>query len=151
MVKNPIMLMQGEDAPQITNSVDLDPKIKDLNGRPAPRITYKNHAFELMARKFYVPKMRQIMKKAGAISTIEAPMESIATTRHIMGTLRFGTSSAESVCNANGKFHDIGNLLCVDGSLFPTSSGYNPTLTIAALASRCAAALVYPENPDKAL
>src|SRR5262249_16914395 len=35
------MTMQAEDAPQLTNRVDLDPDIKDVNGLPVPRVTYK--------------------------------------------------------------------------------------------------------------
>src|SRR5262245_13108161 len=52
------LLMQGEDAPQRTNNVTLDPTVRDVFGLPVPRVTYKNHAYEIEARKFYVPVMR---------------------------------------------------------------------------------------------
>jgi choline dehydrogenase-like flavoprotein len=68
-----------------------------------------------------------------------------------MGTLRFGDDPRTSVCDRNGKFHDLGNLFAADGSLFPTSSGWNPTLTIVALALRVAAAIVSPQNPEAAI
>ena len=35
-----------------------------------------------------------------------------------------------------GKFHGIENLYIADASLFPTSLGYNPQVTIMALATR---------------
>jgi hypothetical protein len=38
-------------------------------------------------------------------------------------------------------------LFSVDGAPFPTSPGYNSTLTIQALASRSAAAIVNPRQP----
>jgi choline dehydrogenase-like flavoprotein len=64
-----------------------------------------------------------------------------------MGTLRSGTSAATSVTNNNGQFWDVGNLFAADGSLFPTSSGHNPTMTIVAMALRVAAAMVNPTSP----
>jgi choline dehydrogenase-like flavoprotein len=45
----------------------------------------------------------------------------------------------------------VENLFAVDGSVFVTSSGYNPTLTIIALALRAAAKLVSPASPERVL
>ncbi len=61
-----------------------------------------------------------------------------------MGTLRMGNDPTTSVCDRTGKFHDVGNLWCADGGLFPTSSGLNPTLTLQALALWVAANIVSP-------
>jgi hypothetical protein len=41
------LAMVGEDAPQLSNRVDLDPAVKDFDGIPVARVTYKNHPFEL--------------------------------------------------------------------------------------------------------
>jgi len=68
-----------------------------------------------------------------------------------MGTLRFGEDPSNSVCRPDGRFHDIGNLYAADGSLFPTSSGCNPTLTIMALATMIGSKLALPENPALAI
>jgi choline dehydrogenase-like flavoprotein len=57
--------MQGEDMPQITNYVDLDPALVDVFGIPAPRITYRNHPYELAAAAEYIPKMVEIMQNIG--------------------------------------------------------------------------------------
>lgn len=145
-----VLIMQGEDAPQWKNRVDLDPRLKDVNGIPVPRITYEPHAFELAARSFYGPKMVALHGASGAQFAFVAPLyEGNATpnSSHIMGTLRMGTNPATSVTDAFCKFHDLDNLYSVDGAPFPTSSGYNPTLTIQALASRTAAAIVNPAQP----
>jgi len=40
--------------------------------------------------------------------------------------------------NGDQRFWGIPNLYAIDGSVFPTSGGYNPTLTIEALAWRAA-------------
>ena len=53
---------------------------------------------------------------------------------HLMGTARMGTDPERSVVNEWGRAHDVKNLFIVDGSLFVTSAGVNPTSTIQALA-----------------
>lgn len=57
---------------------------------------------------------------------------------HICGTCRFGDSPDDSVLDRNNKAHELENLYVVDASFFPTSSGINPSLTIAANALRVA-------------
>ncbi len=54
---------------------------------------------------------------------------------HPQGTLRMGADPANTVVNPLGETHDVNNLYVVDGSLLPTSIGYNPSETIFALAS----------------
>jgi len=157
MVQSPLrdkliaMIMQAEDAPQPTNRIDLDPALKDVYGRPALRVTYKNHPWELAARDFYVPKMLAIQENAGAQFGIVAPVDTPSQSRHVMGTLRMGNNPASSVCDRTGKLHDVGNLWCADGGLFPTSSGFNPTLTLQALALWVGANIVSPADPTAIL
>ena len=141
------LTMQAEDAPQRTNLVDLDPTYRDVYGLPVPRITYKPHSYEMAARMFYVPLMKQVVRNAGApadkifVTPTDQQQGAAPSSRHIMGTLRMGTDPATSVTNAGGRFHDVDNLYACDGSLFPTSSGYNPTLTIIAVALKIAHAI----------
>ena len=149
-----VMIMQAEDAPQLTNRVDLDPDIKDVNGLPAARVTYKSHAFELSARAFYGPKMIDIHGQAGAqFGFLSPPFDGNQTpdTGHNMGTLRMGDDPRTSVTDGFGKFHDLDNLYCADGSLLTTSSGYNPTMTIHALALRVGGAIVNPQSPESVI
>jgi choline dehydrogenase-like flavoprotein len=139
------LLMQAEDAPQPSNRVDLDPNVRDVFGRPVARVTYQQHAYEKEARRYYVPLMRQVLENAGVKATFVNPCETTLgdppSTRHVMGTLRMGTDPATSVVAPDGRFHDVGNLYACDGSVFPTSSGYNPTLTIFAVAAKIAHAM----------
>ena len=53
---------------------------------------------------------------------------------HLLGTARMGTDPARSVVNEWGRSHDVKNLFIVDGSVFVTSGGVNPTSTIQAIA-----------------
>jgi choline dehydrogenase-like flavoprotein len=145
------LAIQGEDAPQLSNRVDLDPAVRDLDGMPVPRVTYQNHAFELSARQFYAPLLIKALGAAGAKFAAIGPADMIPASDHIMGTLRMGTDATSSVCDATGRFHDVGNLYTSDGSLFPTASGFNPTMTIIALACYVAGGMVFPGSPEKAI
>ena len=59
-------------------------------------------------------------------------------TNHLAGTARMGDDRRTSVVNADGRSWDGPNLWVCDGSVFPTTGGVNPSLTIAALALRTA-------------
>jgi gluconate 2-dehydrogenase alpha chain len=146
-----ILVIQAEDAPQTTNVVDLDPALVDLDGLPVARCTYSNHQFEVGAGTFYEPKLIQILGAAGAKYAFIAPRDTVPGSQHVMGTLRSGTDATMSVTNNNGLFWDVGNLFAADGSLFPTSSGHNPTMTIVAMALRVAAAMVNPTSPSSVI
>ena len=145
------LLLQGEDAPQLTNRVDLDPAVVDLDGLPVARLTYKNHPFETSARDFYSPKMLDLLQTAGAKYAFIAPTDDVPAASHLIGTLRMGTDPKTSVCDELGQFHDVGNLYAADSSLWPTSSGYNPILTIVTMATRIAGNMVFPGSPEKVI
>jgi glucose dehydrogenase len=63
------------------------------------------------------------------------------TAAHIMGTCIMGDDPTNSVVNRWGRAHDVPNLWIVGSSVFPTSATANPTLTLAALSLRTAAAI----------
>ncbi|MGH7896358.1 MAG: GMC oxidoreductase, partial [Candidatus Binatia bacterium] len=163
------MTMQGEDLPQPTNFVDLDPDLKDVYGLPIPRITYKNHAYETLAAAFYLPTMLAIFAAAGTV--FAAPLGSdfprgllppeleqgliggigalnaVPGSRHIMGVFRMGSDPATSVTDPFGKFWDLENVYSGDGAVWPTSAGMNPSLTVMALSYRMASKIVGSDVP----
>ncbi len=61
---------------------------------------------------------------------------------HPMGTARIAKSSSEGVCAPDGSVHGTPNLYVADASLFPTSLGVNPMMTVIAFADRIASDLV---------
>ena len=65
----------------------------------------------------------------------------VPVSRHVVGTARMGSDPATSVCDPWGRLWEAPNVLIADSSLFPTGSGYGPTLTLVALALRNARAL----------
>jgi long-chain-alcohol oxidase len=60
---------------------------------------------------------------------------------HQMGTARMGSDPRTSVVGDDGQAHHVGDLYVADGSLFPTASGVNPMVTVAALAYHVAQCL----------
>jgi choline dehydrogenase-like flavoprotein len=55
---------------------------------------------------------------------------------HVMGGCALGEDPRQAVCDSLGRHHQLENLSIHDGSLFPTSIGANPQLSVYA---RCAA------------
>jgi choline dehydrogenase-like flavoprotein len=156
--------MVGQDPPVRSNMVDLDPTVKDVYGFPVARITYSHHSNDYEVAALVVPKLVEILVEMGAEST-QTVVPFVATTslpqpapggafqrgplrgvpdpvgglvNHQMGTMRMGADPDTSVVDPHQRFWGIPNLYAIDGSVFPTSGGYNPTLTIEALAWRAA-------------
>jgi choline dehydrogenase-like flavoprotein len=122
-----------EDLPEQHNRVVLDPVLKDPDGIPAPRIDYTLSENSRKMLDFAVARATDILRAAGAHDVgHEAPLGDGGW--HLMGTARMGTDPERSVVNEWGRAHDVKNLFVVDGSLFVTSAGVNPTRTIQSLA-----------------
>ncbi len=66
---------------------------------------------------------------------------------HLMGGCGMGANPRASVIAASGRHHQLENLTVVDGSVFPTSVGANPQLSIFAQAARITTGLVRELNP----
>ena len=58
-----------------------------------------------------------------------------------MGTARMDADPRRSVVAASGETHDVPGLYVADSSIFPTSLGVNPMLTVMACARRVGAQL----------
>ena len=60
---------------------------------------------------------------------------------HVMGGCTMSDDTRLGVVGANGRYHGVANLSVHDGSLFPTSIGANPQLSIYGITARLAAGL----------
>jgi choline dehydrogenase-like flavoprotein len=122
--------------PLESNTITLDPEVKDAWGLPAMRVTYKNHPDDLKNMAFFSDRALELLDAAGAQKkwAIE-PQESTASV-HLMGTCRMGNDPKASVVDKYHRAHDVPNLFIVDGSSFVTSGRNQPTCTIQALAYR---------------
>ena len=122
-----------EDLPEEHNTVTLDPSIRDAHGIPAPKMTYSISDNSQKMLDFAVARATETLRAAGATDVIiESPLASGGW--HLMGTARMGKDPQKSVVNEWGRSHDVKNLFIVDGSIFVTSAGVNPTRTIQTLA-----------------
>jgi len=145
--------MQGEDLPLGSNRIDLDPHVRDVYGFPAGRVTYAPHRHEIICAQHWAPRLVAVMREAGAEhaywvtsppiegSGADRPGFVAPISRHIIGSARMGNDPHSSVFDAWQRLHGVENVVCTDSSVFPTSTGYGPTLTIVALAIRPARAL----------
>ncbi|MFB6308987.1 MAG: GMC family oxidoreductase [Haloarculaceae archaeon] len=124
--------------PRAENRVTLDPSTTDNHGNPVPDIQWS-----------WGPRVRRSLARANSIqhavlSELGAEIEwtvgpeSTGPAFHHMGTTRMGTDPEESVVNPRLRTHDVANLWIASSSVFPTAGSMNPTLTIAALALKCA-------------
>ncbi len=122
-----------EDLPEEHNRVTLDPVLKDGNGIPAPRIDYEIGANTAKMMAHGLARATEVLEAAGARDIcINSPI--LYGGWHLLGTARMGTDPARSVVNEWGRAHDVKNLFIVDGSVFVTAGGVNPTSTIQAIA-----------------
>jgi choline dehydrogenase-like flavoprotein len=131
----------AEDLPEAGNRVELDPVRKDSDGLPAAKLIYRMSENSRRLLKFHLERAAESLRAAGAYETVTAPLIR-ETGWHLLGTAKMGADPTSSVVDAWGRCHDVPNLFIFDGSIWPTSSGMNPTATIAALALRCAEHLV---------
>lgn len=122
-----------EDLPEEHNRVTLDPVLKDSHGIPAPRIDYTMSENTARMMDHGIARATEILEAAGA-RNIYTSRTLLNSPGHLLGTCRMGNDPARSVVNAWGRSHDVKNLFIVDGSIWVTSGGVNPTSTIQALA-----------------
>ena len=122
----------GEDLPEPHNQVVLDDTLTDSDGIPAPKVIYKMSDNSLKMMAHAVARAAEVLQAAGAREVqVNALLRPAGW--HLMGTARMGTHIGNSVVDVHGRCHDVKNLFIVDGSVFVTSGGVNPTSTIQAI------------------
>ncbi|MCB0415406.1 MAG: GMC family oxidoreductase [Bdellovibrionales bacterium] len=80
-------------------------------------------------------RMKSVVKELGGIF-LDNPLTEVdkIVAVHPLGGCPMGPSKEEGVVDPLGRVYEYNNLYVVDGSIFPTSVGPNPALTIAAVA-----------------
>jgi choline dehydrogenase-like flavoprotein len=83
-----------------------------------------------------IPPLRVTrMSELDALDTSNLRPHSVPLTAvHPMGTMRMGEDPRTSVVRSTGEHHQLGGLFVADGSLFPTSIGGPPQISIYAFA-----------------
>ena len=124
--------------PRKENRVTLDTSTTDDHGNPVPDIQWSwgERLERSLGRANEI--QRAVLSELGVdISWTVGPADT-GPAYHHMGTTRMGTDSEESVVNPQLQTHDVANLSIASSSVFVTAGSMNPTLTIAALALKCA-------------
>jgi choline dehydrogenase-like flavoprotein len=122
--------MVGEVEPSAHNGVTLADETDD-RGLRIPRVTFSHSENDRRLAAHALGFMRQTLEAAGARKVWPE-----TDTAHLMGGCRMGFTPDDSVTDGYGRSWEIPNLWICDASLFPTSGGANPSLTIMALACR---------------
>ena len=125
--------MVGETLPSADNTVTLADEL-DQYGLRIPRIIFSWGANDKALIDHALTQMRSSLEAVGANDIFEQREDA----NHLAGTARMGFSPETSVVDADCRSWDIKNLWICDGSVFPTSGGVNPSLTIQAIALRTA-------------
>ncbi len=73
--------------------------------------------------------------------------DTLGTTHHEAGSLWMGDDAAQSVTDADGRFHAVSNAYIAGPALFPTIGSPNPMLTGVALSRRTAERILQRLNP----
>lgn len=136
--RNMSILVNATSLALDSNNVTLDPTHKDRFGRPAMRITYRDHDDDLANANYMLGFAEQMMEAAGAVDQWSYESEHQNGGAHLLGTCRMGGDPATSVVDKFHRSHDIPNLFICDGSSMVTSGRGQPTMTIMALAFRAA-------------
>ncbi len=127
------MWIVGEDMPQQSNRVTLNPDVRDQHGQPVPNVHFDDHPNDIEMREHAYRAGESIYEAVEATRTLRVtPYPST----HNLGTCRMSEHPEDGVVDMFGRAHDVPNLFVSDGSVFTTGAAANPTLTIVALAIR---------------
>jgi choline dehydrogenase-like flavoprotein len=124
--------------PVASNTITLDPVVKDAWGLPAIRYTFSEHPNDRAFYNWMGQRALDLVNAAGATRGWLYPVQRYYPEVHLLGTCRMGNDPATSVVDKYHRAHDVPNLFLVDGSSFVTSGRGQPTMTIQALAFRAA-------------
>jgi choline dehydrogenase-like flavoprotein len=109
--------------------------VKDFWGMPVAQLSGYRHSHTVEISDVMAAKAEAWLKEAGAVQTWRnLSGRDLSGGQHQAGTCRMGNDPKTSVTNRFGQVHQIGNLFIADGSLHVTNGGFNPVLTIMALA-----------------
>jgi choline dehydrogenase-like flavoprotein len=128
---------QNGMAPSPGRYVELDPEVKDAYGLPTPIIHFNLTSEDLACFRDARDRCAEIIEASGGVVT-ELRQRPGVDGVHYVGTCKMGNDAKASVLTPFLQSHDVKNLFVADGSGFVDYSEKNPTLTVMALASRCA-------------
>jgi choline dehydrogenase-like flavoprotein len=142
--RNIVVMGPTQPIPTADARVTLDPTVRDKWGMLVARISGNVHAQTYEIGLVQAQRAEAWLKEAGAASTVISAGKSttVYAGQHQAGTCRMGDDPQGSVVNRNCQLHDVDNVFVIDSSVHVTNGGFNPALTIMAVAYFASAALV---------
>jgi len=126
-----------QEMPRWENRVEIDPAVKDHWGIPVLRISGRKHDEDLKTGRFMAGKAAEWLRAAGALEVfLSVTGTGISGGQHQAGTARMAKDPKLGVVDADCRVFGVDNLYIADGSVHVTNGGFNPSLTIQALAFR---------------
>ncbi len=140
-----VVMGPTQQIPTADARVTLDPTVRDKWGMPVVRISGNVHPHTFVIGDMQAKRAEAWLKEAGAIHTTPAAghPDLVSAGQHQAGTCRMGNDPQGSVVNKHCQIHDVDNVFVIDASVHVTNGGFNPALTIMAVAYYASEALVH--------
>ena len=135
---------RGEMIPNEHSYAEIDPTVKDKWGVPVVRWHWKWSENDLNMVLHGQQTFAEMIEAMGGKVTSKMATSGYdlirpgGNVKHEVGGARMGFTASDSVCNQHSQTWDVKNLFLCDASSFVSSPDKNPTLTIMAMAWRCA-------------
>lgn len=128
-----------QEIPSPDSRVALDPAARDRHGLPVARLSGTTHAETIRTAEYIRGRAEEWLRASGAEQVWSWPPEKkFSAGQHQAGSCRMSADPRDGVTDSFGRVHGHDNLFVCDGSLHVTNGGFNPALTIMALAFRTA-------------
>lgn len=139
-----IVMGPTQQIPTAEGRVTLDPVVRDKWGLPVVRLSGNVHPETFAIGEVQAKRAQAWLKEAGAIRTalMAGHPQTVSAGQHQAGTCRMGNDPHGSVVNKFCQIHDVDNVFVIDSSVHVTNGGFNPALTIMAVAFYASEALV---------
>ncbi len=139
-----VIMGPTQQIPTAEGRVTLDPAVRDKWGLAVARLSGNVHPHTFEIGEMQAHRAEAWLKEAGAVSTslMSYKAELVSAGQHQAGTCRMGNDPRGSVVNKHCQIHDVDNLFVIDSSVHVTNGGFNPALTIMAVAYYASDALV---------
>jgi choline dehydrogenase-like flavoprotein len=135
--KRSIVIMgPTQQIPMAEGRVTTDPTVRDKWGLPVVRFSGNVHPHTFEIGEVQAQRAEAWLKEAGAVSTsrMAGKPQLVSASQHQAGTCRMGNDPHSSVVSRNCQLHDVDNVFVIDSSVHVTNGGFNPVLTIMAIA-----------------
>ena len=130
-----VVMGPTQEMPLFDARVQADPRVKDYWGIPVARLSGGRHRHTIEVARYMTTKAEAWLTEAGAVETWRRPPSvGLSGGQHQAGTCRMGDDPKTSVVNRYCQLHDVDNVYVIDGSVHVTNGGFNPVLTIMAVA-----------------